>query len=181
MGFANLTVENVARRAGIHKTTVYRRWEERERLVVDALTENVAGAIPIPEPGSIESDLRALARGLVRWLGSPVGQAVTGTMLSGDAAHVPEIADIKHRFDADRFTRAAPVIVRAIARGELPEGTDSASVVKALVAPIYPRLLVTAEPLDETTADQAAGIALAAARGGSLRSPDRDANERQRE
>lgn len=170
-GFASLTIENVARRAGVHKTTIYRRWQERERLIVDALTERVAVEVPIPDTGSIETDVRELARGLVRWLGTPVGQAVTATMLSEEASRIPEIAAAKHDFYADRFQRASPVVLRAIERGELPPGTDPASVVKAFAAPIYFRLLVSAESLDDSVADQAAQVALAAARAGLLQSP----------
>ena len=65
---------------------------------------------------------------------------------------------------ADRFRRAEPVICGAIARGELPADTDPAELVRTLVAPIYLRLLVTAEPIDTTTADNAAKVALAAER-----------------
>lgn len=168
-GYAALTVENVARRAGVHKTTVYRRWPDRERLIVEALTEQVSREIPMPDSGEIARDLRELAHGLVRWLASDNGRAVAATMLSADAARIPEIAGIKHRFYEDRFLRATPVIERAIARGDLPAGTDPASVVKALAAPLYLRLLVTAEPVDEAAADHAALVALTAARAGVLR------------
>jgi hypothetical protein len=65
---------------------------------------------------------------------------------------------------------AAPVISGAIARGELPAATDPAELVKTLIAPIYLRLLVTAEPIDEATADHAAKVARAAASAGALRS-----------
>jgi Tetracyclin repressor-like, C-terminal domain len=76
--------------------------------------------------------------------------------------------DAKHRFFADRFRRAEPVVSGAIARGQLPAATDPAELVRTLVAPIYLRLLVTAEPVDETTADNAARAALAAASAGAL-------------
>jgi AcrR family transcriptional regulator len=168
-GYTGLTIDNVARRTGVHKTTIYRRWQDRERLIGDALADNVALEVPIPDTGDVESDLREMARALIRWFTSAIGRAVGTTMLSADAAHVPEIAEIKHRFFEDRFRRAEPVITRAIARGELPGGTDPAEVIKALIAPIYLRLLVTAEPIDETVADRAAAIAVAAARAGTLR------------
>lgn len=167
-GYGGLTVDNVARRAGVHKTTVYRRWPDRERLIIDALSDHVAQEIPIPDTGNIETDLREMARGLVRWLQSESGRAVIATMLSADAARLPDIAEIKHRFYDDRFRRATPVIERAIARDELPPDTNPSLVVKALAAPIYMRLLVTAEPVDDDAADQAARVALAAARAGVL-------------
>jgi AcrR family transcriptional regulator len=167
-GCAALTVEGVARRAGVHKTTVYRRWPDRESLVVDALTDLIAVEVPVPDSGDVATDLRELARALVRWLTSPVGQAVLAAVVS-DTLGVPEVAAVKRRFFEDRFLRSEPVVARAVASGELPPGTDPAEVVKALIAPIYLRLLITAEPIDEGTADRAAGAALAAARAGALR------------
>jgi AcrR family transcriptional regulator len=166
-GYAALTVDNVARRCGVHKTTIYRRWKDRESLVADAVSDHVATGVPIPDTQDIGTDLREYARSLVTWLNSPTGKAVLAATLS-DAARIPEIADVKRRFFEDRFRRAEPVISAAIARGELPAATDPAELVKTLVAPIYLRLLVTAEPIDETTADHAARVALAAARAGAL-------------
>ena len=167
-GYAGLTVDNVARRAGVHKTTIYRHWQDRERLVVDALTEHVAAEIPIPDTGLIETDLRALARALVRWLNSLAGRAVMAAFFS-DVVHVPEIADARRRVFDDRLRRAEPVVGRAIARGELPPDTDPALVIKALAAPVYFRLLITGEQLDDAVAEHAVQVALAAAGAGALR------------
>ena len=165
---AALTIDNVARRAGVHKTTVYRRWKDRESLVVDALTDHVAAEVPIPDTQAIETDLQELARALVRWLSSPTGQAVLAVALS-DTFSLPELAQVKRRFFQERFRRAEPLVTRAVERGELPPGTDPAGLIKTLIAPIYLRLLITAEPIDERTADDAARVALAAARAGALR------------
>ena len=63
-----------------------------------------------------------------------------------------------------------PQEMNCLGPGELPAGTDPAELVRTLLAPIYLRLLVTAEPIDRTTADNAAKVALAAARAGALRS-----------
>lgn len=166
-GYAELTIENVARRAGVHKTSIYRRWGDRERLVVDAISDHVAVKVPVPDTGGIESDLRELARGLVRWLSSPPGEAIVSTMVS-DAGRLPEIEQARRDFYAHRFREAGPVITRAIERGELPPDTEPVELLKTLIAPIFLRLLVTAESIDETVADHAAEIALAAARAGVL-------------
>jgi AcrR family transcriptional regulator len=104
-GYAALTVDNVARRAGVHKTSVYRRWKDRAGLVLDALTENVAVGVPIPDTGAIDTDLQAYARSLVAWLSSPLGRGVLAASVS-DAARVPEIAELERRFYADRLRRA---------------------------------------------------------------------------
>jgi len=167
-GYAGLTIDNVARRSGVHKTTIYRRWKDRESLVADTVIELAAARVPFPDTGDIDADLRELARSFVRFLNSPTGKAVAAATLS-DASRIPEIADAKQRFFSDRFQRAEPVVSAAIARGALPSGTDPAELVRTLVAPIYLRLLVTAEPIDQTTADNAAKAALAAARAGALR------------
>lgn len=169
-GYAALTVENVARRAGVHKTTVYRRWRDRESLVADAVTELAGTRVPFPDSDDISADLRSLARSQVRFLASPVGQAVTAVMRS-DAGRIPQVARAQRRRFEDRYRQAEPVVARAIARGELPAGTDPAEVVRTVLAPIYLRVLVTAEPVSQSTADAAANAALAAARAGALSQP----------
>jgi len=166
-GYAALSVENVAQRAGVHKTTVYRRWTDRDSLLVDALAEHLATDIPVPDTGAIETDLRALARSLVQTFTGSTGQAILAAMFTG-AAHVPQIAAAKRHVFDDRLARAEPVVTRAIERGELARDTDAAELFKTLAAPVYLRLLITAEPVDEATADQAVRITLAAARAGAL-------------
>ncbi|WP_106403312.1 TetR/AcrR family transcriptional regulator [Actinocorallia populi] len=166
-GYAALTVEAVAQRAGVHKTTVYRRWGDRDALIGDALAGHMALDIPSPDTGAVETDLRALARALVKSLTSPTGQAILAAMSTG-AARLPELAAARHHVFQDRFARAAPVITRAVERGELPVGTDPVALLQTLAAPVYLRLLLTGDPVDEATADQAARVALAAALAGAF-------------
>ncbi|MEV0380760.1 TetR/AcrR family transcriptional regulator [Nonomuraea sp. NPDC050643] len=167
-GYAALTVEGVAQRAGVHKTTVYRRWVDRESLLTDALSEHLATDIPVPDTGAVETDLRALARALVQSFTSPTGRAILAAMFTG-AAHIAEIAAARSHVFQDRLVRAEPVVTRAVERGELPAGTEPAELIKTLAAPIYLRLLMTGEPVDDDTAEQAVRVTLAAARAGALR------------
>ena len=105
-GYAALTVDNVARRAGVHKTTIYRRWKNRESLVTDAMTDLAATQVPFPDTGDIDTHpAQARAVRFVAFLNSPTGQAIAAAALS-DASRIPEIADAKHRFFLDRFRRA---------------------------------------------------------------------------
>lgn len=170
VGYAALTIDNVARRAGVHKTTVYRRWQDRDRLLLDAVIDQVAVDVPIPDTHAVETDLREHARSLIRWLTSPAGQAIIAAAFS-DLARTPQLAGLKRRFFEDRFRRIEPVVTRAVERGELPPGTEPGQLVRAVIAPIYLRLLITADPLDEAVADQAVRVALAAARAGLFRPP----------
>ncbi len=166
-GYAALTIENIGRRCGVHKTTIYRRWRDRESLVADAVGEFAGAKVPVPNTGDIAADLRQLARSLVRFLNSPAGRNVLAATLS-DAARIPAIAGAKRRFFQDHFRQAEPTVSAAIARRELPATTDPAELIRTLIAPIYLRVLVTAEPIDQATADHAAQVALAAARAGAL-------------
>ncbi|MGI5447661.1 TetR/AcrR family transcriptional regulator [Streptomyces sp. CA-243310] len=169
-GYTALTVEGVARRAGVHKTTIYRNWKDSDGLVVDALTSHFATDIPIPDTGAVESDLRVLARSLVATMTTRAGRALLSTVLS-DAVRIPRLAEVKRTLFEDRFRRAEPVVTRAVERGELPEDTDPAELLKALVAPIYFRLVFTGEPVDDTTADRSVRVVLAAANAGALTAP----------
>ena len=166
VGYAELSVEGVAERAGVHKTTVYRRWKDREALVIDALTDDVAREVPMPDTGRLETDLYEHAASIITWLNSSSGNAIISTMVAG--GRIPEIATIKQQFFDNRLRRAEPVVARAISRGEVPADTDPNQVIKTLIAPIYLRLLITAEPIDAMTARDAARLAAAAARGGLL-------------
>lgn len=170
VGYSALTIDNVARRAGVHKTTVYRRWQDRDQLLLDAIIEQIAMDVPIPDTHAIETDLLEHARSVIRWLTSSAGRAVVAAAFS-DLARTPQLAGVKRRFFEDRFRRIEPVVTRAVERGELPPGTDPGQLVRAVIAPIYLRLLVTADPLDEAVADQAVQVALAAARAGLFRVP----------
>ncbi len=166
-GYAALSVENVARRAGVHKTTVYRRWADRESLIVDALSDEIGRQIPVPDTGSFEGDLRQLADSFARWAASASGEAVLAALLS-DAVRIPELAEARSRIFQERLRRAGPVVVRAMERGEIPSGTDPGQVVRTLVAPLYLRLLITGEPLDDGATDQAVRVTIAATSAGVL-------------
>jgi AcrR family transcriptional regulator len=165
-GYAALSIDQVAARAGVNKTTIYRRWPTSESLLADALANAVDTAVPVPDTGAVDTDLRQFARSIVDILTSDAGKAAAPALFS-DAARVPQIAQIKQDLFAGRHKLAAPIAERAIRRGELPADTDPREVIGLAAAPIYYRLLVTGEPIDYAVADRAAAAALAAARAGA--------------
>ena len=79
---------------------------------------------------------------------------------------MPEVGRVVRRFWATRLAQVGPIIQRAVGRGQLPRGTNPTELMQHLTAPLFHRLLVTAEPLTQASADQAAAAALAAARAG---------------
>lgn len=163
--YAEACIESIAARAGVHKTTVYRRWGTKAELVTQALTATAGTMIEVPDTGSAGSDLRALARSVQAVLSSPRGAAATRTLLAG-AATAPEIRQLMQQFWAARLSAISVIADRATARGEIPEGTGAAPLMHAMAAPLYYKLLVTGEPLTRRDADLAAAAALAAAQAG---------------
>lgn len=148
-GFANLSIDDVARRAGVHKTTVYRRWETRESLVLDALLDRSADQVAVPDTGSLTADLEALVTAVAANITSRVGRAILVT-LSAEAAHSPELDRLRRDFWATRFDLTAVIVRRAVERGELAPTTDSKRLIELAIAPLYLRALVTGDPIDAT-------------------------------
>ncbi|MFI5902048.1 TetR/AcrR family transcriptional regulator [Streptomyces cyaneofuscatus] len=164
-GFDRLDLAEVARRAGVGKTTVYRRWSTPAGLVADLLTDMAERSLPGTDTGSLAEDLRANARLVVRTLTDPRQGALFAAVIAA-ATCDPRAAEALHRFYAVRIGEWSGCVEAAVARGELPGGTDPGEVVAAVSAPLYYRLLASGAPLDEAAADRAADAAAAAARAG---------------
>src|SRR6202789_3561208 len=120
-GFDGATVAGVAKRSGVHETTVYRRWVTRENLLVAALLERSADAIPAPDTGSIKGDLLAVVREVLSYGGSPAGTAILRAAML-PVAHA--YADAREAFWARRLDALSPVVARGVERGELRAETD---------------------------------------------------------
>jgi AcrR family transcriptional regulator len=164
-GYAGATVERIAERAGVAKTTIYRRWGSLDGLLADLMAEYAAREIPVPDEGSLDADLHALAGRIVASLRVPAVGAAFGAMVR-DAAANPAARELLAGFLARRIATMTVVIDRAVARGELSPRTDAASVLGTVTSVIYYRLYILGEPASQGVADTAAATALAAARAG---------------
>ncbi|MER7485985.1 TetR/AcrR family transcriptional regulator [Streptomyces sp. NPDC126497] len=165
-GFAHLDLADVARRAEVGRTTVYRRWGTVTGLVADLLLDMAEQSLPRTETGSLLGDLRANARLVQRTLADPRQGALFKAVIAA-ATGEARTAEALHRFYDVRVGEWAPCVQQAVDRGEVPEGTDAHEVIRAVSAPLYYRLLTTGAPLDEAAADRAAEAAAAAARAGA--------------
>lgn len=171
VGYDRLTLEAVAVRAEVHKTTVYRRWGGKERLVAEALQTLARGRIEVPDTGDVERDLQLLARSVAATLATAEGGGTVRAMVS--AAQQSEVVHgLVTAFWAERTNQAGDIVHRAVHRGQLPAGTRPDLVIRHLGAPLYHQLLVTLEPLSTTAADLAAAATAAAARCGVFASTD---------
>jgi AcrR family transcriptional regulator len=162
-GYAGTTVERIAARAGVAKTTIYRRWGRLDGLLADLMTQYAAQEIPVPDTGRLDSDLRALAREIVASLQSPAIRAAFGSVV---AAAIQDRAarEVLSRFIAARIATMTVIVERASQRGELPDGAYAAEVLQIVTAQIYYRLFIAGEEPSLGIADHAAAMAAAAAR-----------------
>ena len=167
-GYAALSVEAVASRAGVNKTTIYRRWPTVDDLLVDALTTWSLEAIPpVMDTGSIDTDLLALGRELADLLNSGVGRQVAAFVLTA-GLRSDHLREATRRYFDHQALRAIPTVDQAIDRGELPANTDADALLTTFRAPLFYRLVTTGDPIDEELIAQAARITLNAARAGLL-------------
>jgi AcrR family transcriptional regulator len=147
-GFGDTTMEGIARRAGVNKTTLYRRWGSREHLLLDAMLELGERRVPIPDTGSLREDLLTVGREIVANVTRPDTIGLVHA-LAAEARQNPELIAAARAFWEVRFSLLEEMVARGIERGELPAGTDPKPIVEGLLGGIYLRLLVTREPLDD--------------------------------
>ncbi|MGW7045269.1 TetR/AcrR family transcriptional regulator [Streptomyces avermitilis] len=165
-GFAHLDLADVARRAEVGKTTVYRRWGSVTGLVADLLDDMAEQSLPRAETGSVREDLRANAQLVQRTLADARQGALFRAVIAAATCDA-RTAESLRRFYEVRVAEWAPCVERGVERGELPVGTDATTVVRAVSAPLYYALLTTGTAPEPADADRAAEAAIAAAIAGA--------------
>ncbi|WP_406360941.1 TetR/AcrR family transcriptional regulator [Streptomyces sp. NBC_00715] len=164
-GFAHLDLADVARRAEVGKTTVYRRWGTVTALVADLLGDMAEQSLPRADTGSVLGDLRANADLVRRTLADPRQGALFRAVIATGACDA-RTAEALRRFYAVRVAEWAPCVEQGVSRGELPVGTDAGAVVRAVSAPLYYGLLTGGAVPSAADAELAASAAVAAAMAG---------------
>ncbi len=145
-GLDGVTVADIADSAGVHETSIRRRWRTRENLICDALLNYSETHLPIPDTGSLRTDLAAFASELATYLTTPLGRALLYAMAR--TGEDPVLAEARTAFWQTRYEIASAMLERAVARGELPATVDSRLALEALIAPLNFRALLTDEPPD---------------------------------
>jgi len=162
VGYDKMKIEDVATRAGVHKTTVYRRWPTKAELTADAAALHSAEAVPIPDTGTLIEDLRLLAREVVVNIGTEAGSRRSRSIAAA-AATSDELAASMHGFWSHRLALSGEVVERAIERGELPPTADANLMIEMVIGPLWLRLLLTGEPITEEVADRIVELVIAGA------------------
>ncbi|MFJ9697071.1 TetR/AcrR family transcriptional regulator [Kitasatospora sp. NPDC101183] len=162
-GPARLSIADVAARAGVNETTVYRRWGSREKLALDAMLTASDEGMPVPDTGAVRTDLAAFARALADYLATPLGGAVARAAAFG--AEDPELAESWQTFWRTRLDQVGAVVRRAVERGELPPGTDVDLAVELLCAPLQTRALLGHGRIEPDLPERLADLVLDGLRG----------------
>ncbi|WP_329154436.1 TetR/AcrR family transcriptional regulator [Streptomyces sp. NBC_01456] len=163
-GYEGLTIEGVAQRSGVNKTTIYRWWPSKGALLGAALIGARRLDLAPPDTGSLQRDLESLLHTITTLLTTPPASGIAVSVL-GAATHSAELAAHVKDFFADRMAREQPVFTRAVARGELAADSDPMLLVDLLAGAAWVRVVLRQLPLEKDFVTRTVRIVLEGARG----------------
>jgi AcrR family transcriptional regulator len=146
-GLDELTIDDISRRSGVAKTTIYRHWPNRSALVIDACKRMTDGDEAPPETGSLEGDVRAILTNIAELLSTARWSSIVPSIVDV-AEHDPAFADIHARIQRRHAAPLRTVLDRAARRGEIPSTADRGAIAAALLGPLFYRRWFSREPID---------------------------------
>lgn len=152
-GFLGLTVEAIAARAGAGKATVYRWWNGKSDLLVDAFFTKVSPQLAFPDTGTLRGDFVEQMRLLVKQMQGPNGK-VLAALIAGAQMDDAMATAVRDNWITLRRAEGRKAVDRAIVRGELATDTDVQFLFDLLYSPLYFRLLVRHQPLTDELAER---------------------------
>ncbi|WP_040784011.1 TetR-like C-terminal domain-containing protein [Nocardia pneumoniae] len=158
VGIGNVRVADVAADAGVHETSIYRRWKTLPRLLLDALLSRVAEEIPLPDTGSLRGDLERFTTDLIRFAETPSGMALIRGTVIGDAD--PEVDAARREFWVRRLSASEEIIRRGIARGEVTPTVNPRLTMLALGGLVHLHVTQLGEALPPDLAREAVDLVL---------------------
>jgi AcrR family transcriptional regulator len=151
-GYGPITMESIARRAGVSKQTVYRWWPTKAAILLEALNEGAAAISPLRDTGSFETDLRTFLRSTV------AGARRNGRLLAALMAEAQFDEDLAEAFRtgflAHRRQVLGELLERGRDRGELAATADTDFLVELVFATLWYRILAQNRPLNRGFADR---------------------------
>lgn len=147
-GYAGLTIDAIAERSGVHKTTIYRRWGSVGAILFDAVMLRAESAVPLDHTGDARVDLIAMGQAVAMNLQDPVARAVAGAVLSRtDDGSLEQFSD---RFWEERIGGASQIVREGQQEGQIDPDLEPSTVVEEIIGPIWFRLMVLRSPVDES-------------------------------
>jgi AcrR family transcriptional regulator len=160
VGYQRLTIQGVARRAGVSKATIYRWWPSKSELVLDAAADHLAIGL-VPDSGSTRADLRAAGDQLVATFSDRIAAIVILAAIARVDDDPEMAAEFRRRSVLPWRTSAAAALERGVARGDLRSDLDVALALDILVGTVFQRTLVVATPMTEGLAESRVDVLLA--------------------
>ena len=151
-GLGELTIDDIARRSGVAKTTIYRHWANRSALVIDACSRMTDGAQAPPDTGSLEGDLRIILTDIADLLGTARWSSILPSIIDA-AEHDPEFAGIHSRIQHGHAAALRVALDRAALSGEIPSTSDRNAMAAALLGPLFYRRWFSREQIDAEFVD----------------------------
>jgi AcrR family transcriptional regulator len=148
-GLDELTIDEISRRSGVAKTTIYRHWPNRSALVIDACLRMTDGEEAPPDTGSLEGDVRAILTHIAELLATARWSSIVPSIVDV-AEHDPAFADIHSRIQRRHAAPLRSALERAALRGEIPSTADRDAMAAALLGPLFYRRWFSREPIDAT-------------------------------
>ena len=150
-GYAGLTLDELAVRSGVAKSTILRRWPSKAAVVAAGVEQLALQSVDVPDSGTLYGDLQALLHGARDTFARGRGQFVA--RLLREAGHHPEITDLLDAILHTRRQAYRRVLARATARGELDPSVDQELLIDMLIGPLWTRLLITRDPVTRDYVD----------------------------
>lgn len=153
-GYARMSMEAIARRAGVGKAALYRRWSSKQEMLTELIRTAVRDALPpTPATGALRTDLHEFLGAIRAQLADPIVSGI-GPGLIAEASHTGALADVLHASVAvPRRAAARTMLQAAIDRGELPARLDLELAMDLLIAPLGFRMLVMGGASDDAYLD----------------------------
>ncbi|MBD3007159.1 TetR/AcrR family transcriptional regulator C-terminal ligand-binding domain-containing protein [Streptomyces sp. 5-10] len=162
--FAALTLDRLARRSGVHVSTIRRRWRTVEGVVVDLLAER-SSTLPTPDTGDFHRDLTELAQAIADFNNALRNRNVMQGLIAA-AAHDTGVEEIIRNAFVRRTEEVTLIVRNAVERGDVHEDTDAWEVIASLAAPLYYRVLILRGAIDERLVRTTVEVTYQAARSG---------------
>jgi AcrR family transcriptional regulator len=161
-GYGRLSIEAVARRASVGKPAIYRRWHSKHDMAVALISEVALAHLDMPDTGGLHGDVIAFLRAEYAVLTHSLAKAIIPDLFS-EANRNPALeAALLHAVRDPRRTRAAAIIRRAIERGEVADTLNPDLALDVLAGPLYWRLSVVHQPINDDELVQLAEMVMAA-------------------
>ena len=178
-GLGGLTFDEVAKRSGVAKTTIYRHWPNRNTLIIDACLRMTDGDDEPPDTGSMEGDVKAILTNLAELLVTARWSSILPSIVDA-AERDPEIAEVHSRLQRWHAAPLRAALERAALRGEIRPEVDLSAIAAALRGPLYFRRWFSRDPINDSFVNLIVRSVLAGVRRDPPKASDQGGRRRSR-